>query len=297
MLKPGRRGVAGADLRGRIAAEQRRLADVVGEHVQPVADAAIEVADGAVVLGARHQPALGRGAVVVGRMDELGRVAEFLALGPLEKDEMIEHAAREAGELDDDAGGMVAGRDREIRPRQMRAGADRHHQVAGQRQVGHLLDGDRGDGVAPALDRRRLLRRQAVALAALEAPRGVEVAAHQVVLDRRGLGEQIDQLLARLDPDLRFFLRHAFPLLRPVNSGTGAGRTRLRRQLRTRRSACGGGHSGRTDVCGINGLPAQCRSGPALLLKSATDSPQDSASDACHQLFPSATRAEPFSLR
>jgi hypothetical protein len=29
------------------------------------------------------------------------------------------------------------------------------------------------------------------------------------VLDRRGLGEEIDQLLARLDPDFWFFVRHA----------------------------------------------------------------------------------------
>jgi hypothetical protein len=182
----------------------------MGEHIHAVADAAIEMADGAIVLGARHQPALRHGAVIVGRVEEFRGVAEFLALGALEKDEMVEDAAREAGQFDDDAGGMVAGRDGEVRPRQMRAGTDRHHQVAGEGQVGHLLDGDRGDGIAPALDRRCLLGCKPVALAALEAPGGVEIAAHEVVLDGRSLGEQIDQLLARLDADFRFFLRHSF---------------------------------------------------------------------------------------
>ena len=206
----GQGGIGGTDLRGRIAAEERRLADMVGQHLQSVADAAIEVTDGAVVLGARHQPALGHRAVIFGGRHELLAVPQVVALGPLEENEMIEHGAREAGQFDDHAGRMIAGRDRKVRPRKMRCGADRDEQIARQRQVGHLLDGDRGDRAGPALRGLGLRRREAIAFVALQAPGGVEIAAHQIVLDRRGFGEEVDQLLAGLDPDLGFF-RH-FPL-------------------------------------------------------------------------------------
>src|SRR5665213_3663832 len=90
----------------------------------------------------------------------------------------------------------------------MRRAAYRGGEVAREGKMRHLLNGNRDDRVPPARHGKRLCGRQSVALAALQAPCCVEVAAHQVVLDRRRLGEEIDQLLAGLDPDFRFFMRH-----------------------------------------------------------------------------------------
>ena len=68
----GQRGVGGPELRGGIADEQSPLAEMVGEHFEAVTNAAIEMPDRRVVLGARHQSSLGQGAVILGCRHELG---------------------------------------------------------------------------------------------------------------------------------------------------------------------------------------------------------------------------------
>ena len=67
----------------------------------------------------------------------------------------------------------------------------------------HLLAGDGEDHPAPALDGLELVGPKTGTRGALEAERGVEVLAHQGVLELGSLGEQIGQLLAALHDDGR----------------------------------------------------------------------------------------------
>jgi hypothetical protein len=60
----------------------------------------------------------------------------------------------------------------------------------------HLLPGDAEDHLAPPLDRGKLTGPQPRTCRALEAERGVEVLAHQAMLQLSSLGQQIGQLLA-----------------------------------------------------------------------------------------------------
>jgi len=213
------RDVVGAELRGRIAAEEDALAEMAREHGEAVADAPIEMADGIVVLRRRHEAARNVAALVMGGVRELAAVGLVDPFRPLEEDEVLERGVGEGRERDHHPVRMVAGRDGEVRPREMRRAADRAGQVAGEREVGHLLDGDGKDRVPPVPHGVGLLGPQAVLGAALQAPRGIEVGAHEVVLDRRRLGEEIDQLLTRLDDDARLGGRHA----RQGSAGGGTG--------------------------------------------------------------------------
>jgi hypothetical protein len=63
--------------------------------------------------------------------------------------------------------------------------------------VGHLLDRDRHDALVPVAHRGGLVFGE-TAPVGLQRERGIEVAAKQVVLELRGLGEQMQQLLAGL---------------------------------------------------------------------------------------------------
>ena len=109
-----------------------------------------------------------------------------------------------AREFKVDCGGMFARRDREFRPREMRRATDGNRQIAHQRQVGHLLDGDLRDEPLPFRDDLGLIRRQPVTLTQLEAPGSVEVAAHDIVFDGCGFGEHEYKLFSIIDADLWF---------------------------------------------------------------------------------------------
>ena len=85
--------------------------------------------------------------------------------------------------------------DRERRAVQMRRRAERVHQVADQREVRHLLHRHRRDGAAPAGD-RIALRGRPSGIVSLQAERGVEITAHQVVLDLRRFVQPVQQLFA-----------------------------------------------------------------------------------------------------
>ena len=63
-------------------------------------------------------------------------------------------------------------------------------------EVPHLLDRDIEQHAAPAAHRRRLGGIQALPLAVLQAEGGVQVGAHEVVLELGGLVQAVDEDLA-----------------------------------------------------------------------------------------------------
>jgi len=88
---------------------------------------------------------------------------------------------------------------REVRPRQRRRGPDRGHDVHDQREVQHLLDRDAGHGLLPSRDRVGLPGGQTLVRVSLKAEAGIQVLAHDHVLDLRRLDQQAPQLLTVLD--------------------------------------------------------------------------------------------------
>ena len=115
------------------------------------------------------------------------------AVGPLEVDEVLQHRFAERRELDDDAGRQVAGVEREVAAPEARRAAERRSDVPHRREVPHLLD----------RDVERSTCRQAAAVAGsprpdarpssavAQAERGVQVRAHQVVLELGGFVERV----------------------------------------------------------------------------------------------------------
>lgn len=85
----------------------------------------------------------------------------------------------------------------------MRGAADGGRDVGDQRKMRHLLDCDRHDRSTPAADRGQLSFADILLDGALETEGGEQIAAHEIVFDLGGLGEQIKQLLAALDGDRR----------------------------------------------------------------------------------------------
>jgi hypothetical protein len=69
--------------------------------------------------------------------------------------------------------------------------------------MSHLLDRDVDDRPAPPFQGLAVCFGNARLAGTLEAERGVEIAAHQRVLDLRGLRQEVEELLARADHDLR----------------------------------------------------------------------------------------------
>ena len=115
---------------------------------------------------------------------------------------MGQRVARQRSQADDEAGGMVAGRHREILAPEMWRRADAHQEVVDGREVGHLFHGHAADFLAPAVDGFQLGRRDGFARGLLQTPAGVQVSAHQAVLDFGRFGQQIDELLAVVDADV-----------------------------------------------------------------------------------------------
>ena len=85
----------------------------------------------------------------------------------------------------------------------IRGGPDRSQQVLDHGPVQHLLSGDAEDHPAPPPDRGKLISPQSRACGALEAERGVQVLAHQAMLELSSLGQQIGQLLTVPHHDVR----------------------------------------------------------------------------------------------
>jgi hypothetical protein len=69
--------------------------------------------------------------------------------------------------------------------------------------VPHLLNRDVQDRFAPSLECFSLGGGDTLLVCSLQTKRRVEIAAHQRVLDLRGLGEKVQELLARANNDVR----------------------------------------------------------------------------------------------
>ena len=133
------------------------------------------------------------------RMVEAGAIDQGDAFGAFYEQEMIDRRFGKRGEPQHDIGGEAALRDRKFRPPQMRRRTGRGEDVVDQGEMQHFLQRDLAQGTAPAIDRRQFFRRDALFGAALQAPHGVEVGAHDAVLEFRRLGEEIKEFLAILD--------------------------------------------------------------------------------------------------
>jgi len=192
-----------ADLGSGIADEETCLAKAVGESAKAAGDGAIEVADRLIVLRARHDDAIGTQPAVIGDGGlEAGALDLRRVVRPFQIDEVLQRFRAERRQLHVDARRVVAGGNGKVRPAEMRRAADRGHQVGDEREMAHLLDGDTDDGAPPAGDHRVVLGTKPVGRCVLQAEGGIKVAAHQVVLDLRRLGQRIEELLARANFDV-----------------------------------------------------------------------------------------------
>ena len=106
---------------------------------------------------------------------------------------------REQAELD--ARRKVVRPAREVRPRERGRGPDCGHQVRDECEVKHLLQSDALQDGAPPIDRRELLRCQALLDTLLQTEARIEVLAHDPMLELGGLGQQIPEMLTMLDDD------------------------------------------------------------------------------------------------
>jgi hypothetical protein len=85
---------------------------------------------------------------------------------------------------------------RHVGPADVRGGTDGREQVLDHGPVQHLLSGDAENHSAPPLDGCKLIGPQPRACRAFEAERGVEVLAHQAMLELGRQAQQVGQLLA-----------------------------------------------------------------------------------------------------
>jgi hypothetical protein len=76
------------------------------------------------------------------------------------------------------------------------APAERRSDVPYRDEVAHLVDRDIEDRAAPACDRFGFRRGKAFAFTVLQAEGGVEIGAHQILLELRGFVERMQNLLA-----------------------------------------------------------------------------------------------------
>ncbi len=106
---------------------------------------------------------------------------------------------RQQGQLH--PGGVVPGRGGQVRPGQVRGGADGREQVVDQGQMQHLSRGHAQDLPLPARDGGQLVRGQALVPGFLERERGEQVLAHDPVLEFGRLAQHVDQGFAVLDDE------------------------------------------------------------------------------------------------
>jgi hypothetical protein len=169
---------------------------VAKERLELALDQLVELADGAVVLGRGRDPRrrrLSRGAWA----DELRAVGERRTRGTLDIEEMLERVGIEWGQAHGESRGVVSRRHGEVGSIEMRRAADEHEQVVHQGEVRHFLQRHAHHRVAPARNRRRLRRGEALLHAALHAERRIQIGAQKVVLDLGGFRQEVDELFAQ----------------------------------------------------------------------------------------------------
>ncbi len=184
--------------------EQPLLAVLRGQVRETRLDRAVHVPDGREVLPARHDVAGHHVRHRAADRSEPLAVVQVHALGPLEEHEMPQRLLPERQQGQVNSCGIVARRVREVRPGQVRGGANRGQQVLHQRQMQHLLRGDVRDDRAPAPGSGQFVGGEVLALVLLEGERREQVLAHDAVLQFGGFAEHVDQRLAVLDHERRF---------------------------------------------------------------------------------------------
>ena len=180
--------------------DEQPLLAVLGAQVRETSlDRPVHVPDRREVLPARHDVAGHHVRHRAAERCEPVAVVQVHALGTLEEHEVPQRLLPERQQRQVNPGGIVAGRVGEVRPGQVRRGADRGQQVLHQRQVQHFLRGDVRDDLAPAPGGGQFFGREALALVLLEGERREQVLAHDAVLQFCGLAQHVDQRLAVLD--------------------------------------------------------------------------------------------------
>ena len=208
-LGPAEVGLGG--LRPGRADEQRRLAVLLGQVRDAGLDRPVQVPHSREILAARDDLAVLHGRRGAAVRDHPGGVLDVHALRAFEVHEVPQRLVAERHQRQVHAGRVVAGGLREVRPGQVRGRADGGQQVLHQRQVQHLLRGHVGDLLAPSSDGLFFFRGQAFGLRLLQAEGGVQVLAHDAVLEFGGLAEHVDQRLAVLDHERRLGRGQAAP--------------------------------------------------------------------------------------
>ena len=161
---------------------------------------------------------------------------ELHALGPLEEEEVAQRPLAEGHEGELHARRVALGLVGHVRAGDVRRRADGGEEVVDERPVQHLLGGDGEDDRAPPFDRVEVLGSERLVGFGLDAEGGVEVLAHQPVLELRRLAEQVRQRLAVLDDD-GWFRRHCRAKL-AIRVASSSGRSvggRTRRAVQTGR--------------------------------------------------------------
>src|SRR3546814_10797379 len=112
---------------------------------------------------------------------------------------MLQHGRTERRELYRDARRQISGREREIGAPEPRRAAERRGYIPDRHEMAHLIDGDVENDPAPARDRLGLGTAQPLRLAIPETEGGIEVDAHQLLLEIGGFVERVQQLLEAYD--------------------------------------------------------------------------------------------------
>ena len=183
-------------LQRRISAESNRLAVALHERTQSLTDSFVEDSDRVVVSPHRGE-VRARGAARVGSLAGKTRTLHFgRAVRTLEEYEVLQRIGPKGRELHGNTGRQIPGIEREVGTADAWTRAERRGEVPDGHQVTHLLDGDVHQHAAPALHRLSLGSGESLRLALLETRGGVEVRAHQVVLELGRFVQRIDQDLA-----------------------------------------------------------------------------------------------------
>jgi len=108
--------------------------------------------------------------------------------------EVLQRLFVKRGQLHHDPGGEKPRIERKVLAPEARLTGNTGRDVPHRHQVAHFIDGDIDDRPPPALYGFGLLGAQAFRFAVLQREGGVEVGAHQIVLELRRLLERVDQL-------------------------------------------------------------------------------------------------------
>jgi hypothetical protein len=120
----GKPGEIAPHLRRGRADEDGSFAELRAQMGEAVADAAVEVPNGRVILGAGEESVTVGGPLHVRRCLESCAIGDLHPLWPLEEHEVVEGRQIEGREREDDARGMVAGWNRKVRALELRREAD-----------------------------------------------------------------------------------------------------------------------------------------------------------------------------